>query len=530
MSRDITGTQEVGYEAFMEAVREMRAEGEELKPRKATKAPSRDLKAARAVDLDAQLDRIVLGAIMVNGFAPLDEAGVELAYHDFIAPQHGAVMLWLRDHADQWTPRATNFPDIQRQLEVAGLADKIGQGSAAVLELMTLAEGIGPKVMVQRARELVAASIDRKKRALAADYAERRIVDEDYNEARAELAKRENEVCNGALEPPRFADFAALIAEGFTREMPTLCQYDEGRFLLYAGRINEIHGEPGVGKTNIALCICAEVMQDGLHVLYLDPEDNPRGIGSRFVALGGRAEDLAERFHYVQNPEPSEYAALHAWAREHKPALVMLDGLAEGLAAEGFSEDKPAEVLQYFRERVRPFTDAGCAVLISDHVAKDKDTRGRWPRGSGAKMGRYDGVIYEAQLKKPYSPDIDGFVRLVVAKDRNGGVGPVGQIVTDLHFGHDDEGRPDIRFEAPQDEVKGQWQPTALMEKISRFIEDNGPQTKSTLRGLGKHSYVDQAVTQLIGEGHVAVEQKGAARLHNISKPYREINGGRAAA
>jgi hypothetical protein len=320
------------------------------------------------------------------------------------------------------------------------------------------------------------------------------------------------------------------MAEGFKREMPTLCQYEEGRFLLYPGRINEIHGEPGVGKTNIALCICAEVMQDGLHLLYLDPEDNPRGIGSRFIALGGRESDLCERFHYVQNPEPSEYAALHAWAKKHKPALVILDGLAEALAAEGLKEDAPEGILPFFQKRIRPFTDAGCAVLISDHVAKDKDTRGRWPRGSGAKMGRYDGAVYEAQLKKAYSPEIDGFVRLIVAKDRNGGAGPVSHIVTDLHFGHDDQGRPDIRFECPQDEVKAKWQPSGVMEKISRFIEQNGPQTKSTLRGLGKHSYVDQAVTQLIADGHMSVEAKGASRLHNITKPYREINGGRAAA
>lgn len=527
--RDVTKAQPAGEKAFIEAVRQMRAEGEELQPRAATKTPRRDLKAARAVDTDVELDRIVLGGIVVNGLAPLDEAGVELAVDDFAAPQHGAVMLWLRDHADRWTPGTTTFGDIQRQLEVAGLADKIGQGSAAVLDLVTLAEGVGPSVLLHRVRELVAVSIDRKRRALAADYAERRIIAEDYNEALAELDKREGEV-SGAIGEPRFADFSALMAEGFKREMPTLCQYEEGRFLLYPGRTNEIHAEPGLGKTNIILCICAEVMQDGMAVLYLDPEDNANGIGSRFVALGGRPEDLMERMRYVQDPRPEEYPSLHAWAKQHKPPLVVLDGLAEAMAAEGLSEREEADVLTFFRKRIRPFRDAGCAVLISDHVAKDGESRGRWSRGSGAKMGHYDGVSYEVKLKKAYSPETDGFVRLIVAKDRNGGVGPVGHIVTDLHFGHDDQGRPDIRFESPQDEVKAKWQPTGMMEKISRFIEQNGAQTKSTLRGLGKHSYVDQAVTQLIADGHMTVEAKGASRLHNIPKPYREINGGRAAA
>jgi hypothetical protein len=520
--RDITKAQPAGYEAFMHAVKQG---GLNTPPEPSKHA----LKAARAVNTDVELDRIVLGGVMVNGFTPLDEAGVELAYHDFTAPQHGAVMLWLRDHANQWAPGSANFADLQRQLEVAGLADKIGQGAAAVLDLVTLAENIGPSVLVLRARELVAASIDRKKRALAADYAERRIIDEDYNEARAELAKRENEVCNGALEPPRFADFSALIAEGFKREMPTLCQYDEGRSLLYKGRVNELHAEPGLGKTNIILCICGEVAQDGMVVLYLDPEDNATGIGSRFVALGGRPEDLTERLRYVQDPRPEEYAGLHAWAKENKPALVVLDGLAEAMAAEGLSEREEADVLTFFRQRIRPFTDSGCAVLISDHVAKDGESRGRWSRGSGAKMGHYDGVSYEVKLKKAYSPEIDGFVRLVVAKDRNGGVGPVGHTVTDLHFGHDDEGRPDIRFEAPQDEVKEKWKPTGLMQKISEFIEQNGPQSTRSLRDLGNHGYVDKAIAMLKQDGHVEVTKQGSAMMHSIKRPYREINGGRVA-
>jgi AAA domain len=331
-------------------------------------------------------------------------------------------------------------------------------------------------------------------------------------------------------QEPRFADFSKLIAEGFKREMPSLCEHDEGKFLLYASRVNEIHTEPGVGKTNLALSICGEIAHDGNAVLYLDPEDNANGIGSRFVALGGRPEDLMERMRYVQDPRPDEYAGLHAWAKEHKPALVVLDGLAEAMAAEGLSEREETDVLMFFRSRIRPFTDAGCAVLISDHVAKDGESRGRWSRGSGAKLGHYDGVSYEVKLKKAYSPEIDGFVRLVVAKDRNGGVGPVGHIVTDLHFGHDEDGNPDIRFEPPRDEIKEKWRPTGLMEKISRFIEDKGPQTKTILRGFGKHDYVDQAITQLVEGGHMTIEQKGAAMLHKISKPYREIGNPRAAA
>jgi len=61
--------------------------------------------------------------------------------------------------------------------------------------------------------------------------------------------------------------------------------------------------------------------------------------------------------------------------------------------------------------------------VITDHVAKDAESAGLWPRGSGAKMGRYDGAVYLIREEAPYSPEQQGSVKLVIAKDRNGGVG-----------------------------------------------------------------------------------------------------------
>lgn len=507
--RNITKAQPAGYAAYMETAH---------------------MDAASTVEQDLTLGQIVLGGVLCNGFAALDEAGVELLPEDFANPNHGATLRWLRDNREQWQPGFENLVDLHRQLDKAGLASRLGQGAAGTSDLMAAAGSVGPEVLKHRVRELVASSVDRQRRKLAADYADKRITFGEYSREIVRLDQRDS-ACGGLPpSPPKFADFAALMAQGFKRELPTICQIAEGRFLLYPGRLNEIHGEPSTGKTNIALCICAEIMHDGGQVLYLDPEDNAVGIGSRFLALGGRQEDLLERFHYVQSPEPQDFAGLHAWAAEHKPALVVLDGLAEALAAESKSEDVPGEILEFFRERLRPFTDAGCAVLISDHVVKNTESRGRWARGSGAKLGRYDGAVYEAKLVKAYSPEINGSVRLIVSKDRCGGVGPVGKAVVDLCFDKDPEGRPNIYFAEPDEEAKSSWMPSALMEKVSRFIEDNGPQTKGTLRGLGNSGYVDKAVTKLIEGGHLAIEKQGAAHLHKIVKPYREMNGGRAVA
>ena len=325
--------------------------------------------------------------------------------------------------------------------------------------------------------------------------------------------------------PPRFSDFAAIIADGLKAEKPTICEALPGLCLLYKGRVNAAHGEPSVGKTNINLCIASQIMRGGGAVLFLDPEDNPAGIASRFLSLGGREEDLLERFRYVHNPEPEEFSGLHEWAKENPPELVVLDGLAEALASEGYNEDVAGDILQFFRERIRPFADAGAAVLISDHVTKSKDGQGRWARGSGAKLGRYDGASYEVRLMTPYSPEIPGSVRLVVAKDRCGGVGPMGAEVADLVFAHDEDGNMSVSFQPPAAKERKEFVPTAIMEKISRFIEQAGDASKRDLRGLGKHEYVDQAVCKLVELGHLGIERKGQTALHKIIKPFREIGG-----
>lgn len=45
--------------------------------------------------------------------------------------------------------------------------------------------------------------------------------------------------------------------------------------LIYPGRLNALNGEPGGGKTWVALHTCAEAIQNGYHALYIDLEDHP---------------------------------------------------------------------------------------------------------------------------------------------------------------------------------------------------------------------------------------------------------------
>lgn len=327
--------------------------------------------------------------------------------------------------------------------------------------------------------------------------------------------------------PPRFADIAAIIEAGCKLPMPEVVSYGAGRALFYSARINEVHGEPGQGKTWVALYAAKSVMEEGKFVLYVDPEDTEPGIISRLLSMGVAPDVLVKSFKLVSQPEPLELPGIAAWAKAEHPALVVFDGLAEMLTSHGLSEIDPGEVLRFFRDVIRPYTLCGSAVLITDHVIKDRESRGKWMRGTGAKMGRYDGAVYSLDQEKPFSRDCAGMVRLTVAKDRNGGVGAVGTQVGDLHITPMGEGAVKITLTPASDE---KWKPTIVMERVCTFLGTNDGANKSQIRrgvsGRGEH--IDQAIAELIKLGNVNTEKEGQSVLHYLSCSYNRPEEGQS--
>lgn len=320
------------------------------------------------------------------------------------------------------------------------------------------------------------------------------------------------------IEPKALATIDLLPYYDGTLEpiRPTLAEVLPGVFLLYAGRTNSIHGEPSVGKTNVLLCQAKPILEAGGIVLFIDPEDTPQGIATRARLLGITADEIT-RLIYVQNPTPEDYALAHEWAATHKPAAVMLDGLAEALAAEGKDENTPADVLAFFRERTRPFADLGAAVVVADHVVKGEGNK-RFARGSGAKLGSYNGVVYEVTLGEAYSPTKEGFVRLKVAKDRNGGVGAMNAPVAELHFAPAPDGTTIAFWQTPPE--PGSFRPTVIMEKIVKHLQTFKEDTKLGVRGAipSKTEVVLKAIEILIDEGKVTVEKRGRAHILKLSE------------
>lgn len=318
---------------------------------------------------------------------------------------------------------------------------------------------------------------------------------------------------------PSFVDLAPYLDGSAKQEVPDVAQAWAGRCLFYAGRLNEAHGAPGHGKTNALMAACNEVLNDGGNVLYIDPEDTPRGFATRMLMLGGDPAAIRDRVFYLHNPAPEEILVAQTWAKAHKPTIVVLDGLAESMAAVGANEDKAQDVLSYFRTYLRPFAENGAAVVVADHVTKNKETRGQFSRGSGAKMGRYDGVSYEIVPAVSYTPTKAGFVKLRIAKDRNGGAGPGGAVVAELHFEPGGDGRTVVGFRQPEQQAEGEaFRPTVIMDRIRKHLDFSITATKTELRRTGKAEYVDKALAIMIEDGELSLVTKGQSHIYSLKK------------
>jgi len=312
-----------------------------------------------------------------------------------------------------------------------------------------------------------------------------------------------------------FKDLGPYLEGEVKQEVPTIGKAWEGRSLFYAGRLNELHAEPSVGKTNVFMAAMRGELDQGRQVIFIDPEDNATGFTSRLKKFGFNSDLIRSCVKYLWNPTQADIVRAQNWAKKNSPSLVVIDGLAELMASEGYNEDKALEVLQFFKARLRPFAECGAAVVIADHVTKSAENRGQFARGSGAKAGRYDGVSYEVLGGTGYTPDKAGFIRLKIAKDRNGGAGARGQVVCEIHFTPTEAGVTSVEFKPPNPEAN---RPTILMEKITKYLTDNGTANKTELRNLGNHEYIDKAIDLLIKDGLLNLQKSGSSHLYSIKQ------------
>jgi hypothetical protein len=206
--------------------------------------------------------------------------------------------------------------------------------------------------------------------------------------------------------------------------------------LFYSGAVNCISGEPGLGKSWICVAAALEVLRRGGSVIVVDFEDSPRTWAQRLRALGADAAELVNLL-YIRGagaPTEADLSWLARLAGVAPDTLVVIDSMAEAMAAAGLDENLAGDVTSWHQRVARPVADAGATVVVVDHVTKDAHARGRWARGSGAKLAAVTGAAFSFDIAEPFSRDRSGLGQFAISKDRRGAVGAVGETAANVRF------------------------------------------------------------------------------------------------
>jgi hypothetical protein len=470
----------------------------------------------------------LLGAALLSTTA-LEALATKLTPGDFYKPTHGHIAAVLIDAFENgWKADPTTVAD---KLKRQGLLDDVGgQGALVGLQATTPATASAPRyaqIVHDHAtlRRLIGSAAEISELAYS--------LPDDAHDAlvRAQVMLGDVAASNGArtYSTLEVADVAALLETDLVPEEADFLTRSDGLSLIYAGKMHFFQGEPSSGKSWLALLAALEILGKGGSVVYLDYEDSSRGILGRLLALGADPSAVRERFAYVQPIGPfgvSERAELARLLERLNPDLVVIDGVAEALARDGLSEDSAPDFIAWIEKLPRWITRTGAAVVMLDHVVKDREHQGRWARGTGAKLGVVDGATYQIKTSTPFSRKRSGQLRVVIAKDKPGGVGAIGETAAVVHVEpHADGERVVIRLEAyVADEHRGDsWRPTRIMARVMEMVEESEipltATTVKTLLGTHKPGLVTQAIHRLLAEGYL--EQTSEGKRRNVLRVLR---------
>jgi hypothetical protein len=348
--------------------------------------------------------------------------------------------------------------------------------------------------------------------------------------AQIEVARRKGLV--GEWEFEDLTDLVKGLVDGTIPPIvPELLEVaPSGRFLLYEGRINGIHGHSNAGKSWTALLACKQAMEAGEHVFYFDYEDEARGLVERLLfALNVKPETVARLFHYTRPKVRFDQPSIGALLSRLQPSLVVIDAVGGSLAMEGMSYLDDMDVTLWVARVPAFIVGTGAAVLLLDHNPKDTLRGALWPIGSQRKKAAVTGAQYLQEMAVSFSKDKPGYSKIITAKDRSG-ASAEGSVVAHLKF--------DIVHVRRRGEVQavthiGLVDPPAKeiadavnFKKKAKALCDalaDKPLNTTDLRAAYKgsdNSDLGTVINQMVEAGFIKKEKEGKSMMHTLVAPY----------
>lgn len=362
-----------------------------------------------------------------------------------------------------------------------------------------------------------------------------------------------HEASKNASSSWQFEDLTQLASGIELPPTPTVFQREDGQGLFYRGAVNDLHGEPGCGKSMLAQIATAQELKQGHDVIYIDYEDSARNVVKRLLLLGVTGEQIVQHLHYVRpSAKPSSPTSLDGWKETLDYAdtatLAIIDGVTSCLAYAGLDSNSGDDIAAWYNTMPRLISACGPAVVLIDHVVKSKDNRGRYAGGSMQKLALIDGISYSVDMTKPVGKGVRGTIVIKSGKDRiseieehcavswsgNGShlreAARIEINSTDPKLMHVTIARPNMM---PSDtESEKRFRATGLMEKISTIIQDSGEISFNQLMhelkddGSGaRRGTVKESVTTLCEEEYLS-KRSGANNtiIYSSNRPYRQVD------
>lgn len=308
--------------------------------------------------------------------------------------------------------------------------------------------------------------------------------------------------------------------------------------LFYAARVNGIFGKEDAAKTWLALAAVVEALTAGERAAIIDVDHNGQDmIVEHLLLIGAYPDHLgdADRFYYAEPDEREELLACVGELVEFEPKVAVLDSLGEVLPMVGAASKDNDEITAALRAVVKPLANAHACVITIDHQAKAKDAPAGYAIGGTAKKRAIDGTLIHVEKRAQFAPGHVGKSHLQVEKDRPGrliaacGGKWVGVLVLDSR--DPNISRLSIKVTAVPTTDTGDLRPTRIMERASRWLEDDGrPRSgRDITKGLrdgglkARTTTITAAIARLVEEGYwSAIPGDGRAVMHSVVAEYRE--------
>jgi hypothetical protein len=214
---------------------------------------------------------------------------------------------------------------------------------------------------------------------------------------------------------------------------------------------------------------------------------------------------------------------------------VIIDGVTEAMTMNGLSIKENDDVAVFLNTLPRVFARAGAAVILIDHVVKNKAERGDDAIGGQHKRAGI-AASYKLETLRPFGRNMGGAARIITTKDRFGHVRAGcagGRTAGELRL----VSRGDVvtlTIAAPSTIVDPEsgFRPTMYMQRVSEAVETANtagiqPSSNDIVKKLvpGKNTVLHRALELLVDEGFLEVRIGAKNAHHHISvRPYRETD------